>query len=395
MREKRKQNGAISDWLYRRLCGRYAPESRAARERCGLVVSVMGILLNLLLFAGKFLVGVLIGSVSIRADAINNLSDAGSSVISCVIFRISAKPADRKHPYGHARIEYVASMIVSFFVMLIGVEMFKESVGKLITPYQTVFSTVSMIVLALSVLVKLLLALLNRGIGKRIQSDVMKATAVDSLSDAAATSGVLLCAVIARITGFDADAYMGILVAVIILIAGVKILAETKDHILGTQPDSALVESIKAIVHQYPGALGIHDLYIHNYGPGRSVASMHIEVDGSADVYESHDMIDNIEKKIAAELGMICTIHMDPIVTDDGRVNALRCMVLDQVRLIDPRLNIHDFRVVEGQTHSNLIFDVEAPFERKMSNEELEEAVKAAVAELSPSYYAVTQIDRK
>lgn len=385
----------MTEFLYSLLAGKYKDDKKLARGRCGTAASIIGIIVNTLLFAGKFAVGVIVSSIAMQADGINNLSDAGSSVISFISFKISEKPADREHPYGHARIEYVASMIVSFIVMIIGFELLKESIGKITSPdASTEFSVISVIVLSASILVKLFLGLFNRSIGKRIDSDVMKATAADCFSDALATSAVLVSTVIMKLTGFDADGYMGVIVAVIIMIAGVKILWETKDRILGGAPDEETVCAIREIVSRYPEALGIHDMYIHSYGAGKTIASLHIEVDGSEDIYRTHDVIDNIEKQIANELSVLCTIHMDPIVTDDERVSALRRQVAEKLCGIDCRLTLHDFRFVEGETHTNLIFDICAPFELKMSNEELIKEVQKSVFELSDKYFCVICVDR-
>jgi cation diffusion facilitator family transporter len=331
-----------------------------------------------------------------QADGINNLSDAGSAVISLISFKISEKPADREHPYGHARIEYVASMIVSFIILIIGYELFRESLGKIISPEaKTEFSIISVVVLVASIIIKLTLGLFNRAIGKRVNSEVMKATAADSFSDALATFGVLASTLIVRFTGFDADGYMGIIVAVIIVIAGIKILAEAKDFILGGAPDEEMVKSIREIVGRYPEALGIHDMYIHSYGAGNTVASLHVEVDGGEDIYKTHDVIDNIEKQIASELSVLCTIHMDPIVTDDERVSALRHEVLLKLREIDERINIHDFRFVEGDTHVNLIFDIVVPFELKLSTAEILKEAQNKVFEISENYFCVACVDRE
>ena len=385
----------MTEILYTLLAGKYKDDKKLARGRCGTVASIIGIIVNALLFAGKFAVGVLVGSIAMQADGINNLSDAGSSVISFISFKISEKPADREHPYGHARIEYVASMIVSFLILHIGLDLITESIGKILHPNgATEFSIISIIVLSASILVKLLLGLFNRSIGKRIDSDVMKATAADCFSDALATTGVLVAMIVLKISGFDADGYMGVIVAVIIMIAGLKILLETKDRILGGAPDEETVSAIKEIVSRYPEALGIHDMYIHSYGAGKTIASLHIEVDGGEDIYKTHDVIDNIEKQIATELSVLCTIHMDPIVTDDERVSALRAQVEGKLLEIDSRLTLHDFRFVEGETHTNLIFDICAPFELRMSNDELIAKTKSAVSELSDKYFCVICVDR-
>lgn len=364
------------------------------RRAYGTLVSIVGVLLNVLLCVGKLIVGGLSGSLAIQADAVNNLSDAGSQLISLVTFKISAKPADRDHPFGHARIEYVASMIVSMLILLIGYELLRDSIDKIIHPVKTEFHIASVVVLAVSILVKLWLGLFNRKIGRRIDSDVMRATMTDSLSDAAATGAVLLSMLIFRFTGFDADAYMGVLVAVLILVAGIKILNEAKNSILGEAPKEEIVEQIRTLVREYPDALGIHDLVVHNYGPGQVLASLHVEVDGAKDVYETHDMIDCLEKRLLNEAGIQASIHMDPIVTDDVQLTDLRLRVREALQGIDPRLDMHDFRMVRGVTHSNLIFDVVAPFELAWSDEALCEAVDAAVKQLDESYFTVITVDR-
>ncbi len=367
------------------------------RRAYGSLVSITGIILNVILFAAKFLVGTLFGSVSITADAVNNLSDAGSQIISLISFRISAKPADREHPFGHARIEYVASMIVSFLILLIGFELIKESISKIIDPVLPERSWVAAAVLGGSILVKLWLAIFNRKIGKRIDSSVMRATAADSLSDVFSTSAVLVSTLILLLVpslNVNLDAYMGVIVAILILVAGVKILNETKNSILGEAPSDEIVEQITTLVEGTPGALGIHDLTVHNYGPGHIIAALHVEVDGKADVFLSHDMIDNIEQRLRKECGIEATIHMDPIVTDDEQINTLRTQVAEAVKEIAPSLRIHDFRFVSGTTHSNLIFDVMAPFEVKLTNEELRRAVADKVSRIDPSYFTVVTIDR-
>jgi cation diffusion facilitator family transporter len=367
------------------------------RSSYGTLVSVVGIVLNLILFAAKFTVGTLFGSVSITADAVNNLSDAGSQIISLISFRISAKPADREHPFGHARIEYVASMIVSFLILLIGFELIKESISKILDPVLPERSWVAVGVLGGSILVKLWLGLFNRKIGKRIDSTVMRATAADCLSDALSTTAVLISTLILLLfpsVTVNLDAYMGVIVAIMILIAGVKILNETKNSILGQSPSHEIVEQITDIVESTPGTLGLHDLVVHNYGVGHVIAALHVEVDGKADVFETHDMIDNIERKLRHDCGIEATIHMDPIVTDDERVTLLRTRVEAAVQAVDPALRIHDFRFVEGTTHSNLIFDVAVPFELRRTDEELRRAIASQISRLDPTYFAVITIDR-
>ena len=367
----------------------------AVRRRCGSAVAVIGIIVNLFLAAFKLFAGILSGAISITADAVNNLSDAGSQVVSLITFKISAKPADRDHPFGYARIEYVASMIVSFLILFVSVSLFSESVQKIINPTESDYSILVMVILAVSVLAKLWLFFFGRSAGKKINSDVIRASATDSLSDAGATLAVLISAIIARASGFDIDGYMGVIVAVIIFIAGIKVLNETKNSILGSAPEPEVVEGIHEIVKQYPQILGIHDMVVHNYGPGNTICSFHAEVDGKVDIFETHDCIDNVERHLHNELGIRATIHMDPIVTDDEKVSALRARVAAVVKEVDMRLTIHDFRYVEGITHSNLIFDITVPFEVKESNERVKELVSDKIAEIDPNYFAVITIDRE
>lgn len=370
--------------------------SPAVRRAYGTLASTVGIILNLLLAAGKFTVGFLFGAISVQADAVNNLSDAGSQIISLITFKVAAKPADRDHPFGHARIEYVSSMIVSFIILLIGWELLSGSVDKMLHPTETVFSWVSVAVLGVSVLVKLWLCIFNRKIAKRIDSSVMRATAADSLSDAGATFAVLVATLIYKLTGFDPDAYMGILVALLILWAGIKILNDTKNSILGEQPSEETVAQIEAMVKEFEGqgAIGIHDLVVHNYGPGRVMASLHVEVDGDADIYASHDMADLIERRLRVECGIEATVHMDPVAIRDPRVNELKAYAEGIVKEVDDRLRIHDFRIVPGESHTNLIFDIAAPFEIAVADADLRTRVADAIHEENKHLFAVITVDR-
>ena len=366
----------------------------AVRAAYGTLSGIVGIVVNLILFAAKFIVGTLSGSIAITADAVNNLSDAGSSIISLVTFRISAKPADREHPFGHARIEYVSSMIVSFLILLIGYELITSSIDKILHPTETLFHPAAVIVLILSIAGKLWLGLFNRTLGKKIDSGVLRATGTDSLSDALSTTAVLASLLIFRFTDVDIDGYMGVIVAVIILIAGIKILNETKNSILGEAPSSETLEQIEKMISQYPEALGTHDVMVHQYGAGVTIASLHVEVDGAGDIFALHDIMDMIEKRLMEEHQILCTIHMDPIVTNDAQVNALRERTAAAVREIDERYQIHDFRFVKGPTHTNLIFDVAIPFEVKTPPAEIRRKIEQKISSFEGNYYAVITIDR-
>ena len=386
----------MTDFILRLFVKDYENKSDPkVRSKCGSAVSIIGIIVNLLLAAFKLVAGILSGAISIIADAVNNLSDAGSQVVSLITFKISAKPADRNHPFGYARIEYVASMIVSFLILFVSVSLFSESIDKIINPSKTDYSILVMIILGVSVIGKLWLFFFGRSAGKKINSDVIRAAATDSLSDAGATLAVLISAIISRLCKIDIDGYMGIGVAIMIFIAGIKVLNETKNSILGSAPEPEVVEGIHNIVKEYPQILGIHDMVVHNYGPGNTICSFHAEVDGKIDVFETHDCIDNVERRLYNDLGIRATIHMDPIVTDDEKVTALRISVAAAVKKIDERLTIHDFRYVEGTTHSNLIFDVTVPFEIKENNERIKELVSDKISEIDPNYFAVITIDRE
>ena len=366
------------------------------RARYGSFAGTVGIILNLLLFGAKLLVGLLFSSIAVTADAFNNLSDAGSSIVSLISFRISAKPADRAHPFGHARIEYVASLIVSFLVMLIGVQLFRESIDAIRTPAAAEFDLIVGLVLIGAILAKLWLFLFYRKIARKINSSVLRASAFDSLSDTVTTLAVLISAVIVRVTGFQRlDGITGLAVALFIFIGGVKILRENVNSILGEAPSDALIDNIKAIVHEYPEALGIHDLIVHNYGPGHIMVSLHVEVDCRRDLISLHDVIDQIERQLREQLSVECTIHMDPILLGDPMVDRLREQVSEEAHRLHPNISIHDFRVVHGTTHTNLIFDMAVPFEVKESDAELTKKMTDSIYEhLGTTYHTVVTIDR-
>ena len=384
--------------FYRRFYQKHGGEGGHARERLGSFVGLVGILGNLLLALMKLIVGLLAGSVAIVADALNNFSDAGSAIVTLVSFKMAAKPADRDHPFGHARIEYIASMIVSFLILLVGSELFIDSVKKLLSPEALVAQEISLftlIVLGASIVAKLLLSLFYRSVGNELGSPTLKASAQDSLFDCISTSAVLICSVIVKLTGFaELDAIVGLGVSTLIFVAGIRILNETKNSLLGEAPVDQTVNAITEIIERYPEALGIHDMMIHNYGPSHFIASLHVEVDGSADMFELHDCIDNIERTIHNELGILCTIHMDPIVTDDETVSELRDFITMAVHHVDERLSLHDFRTVIGQSHTNMIFDLVIPFEIERDTDEICRAIEEEVWLHHPNYYCVITVDR-
>lgn len=366
----------------------------AVRRAYGTMTSIVGIAVNVILFAMKFAAGIIFGAVSVSADAFNNLSDAGSSAISLVSFRISAKPADRQHPFGHARIEYIASMIVSFVILIIGVDLFKGSVKKIFSPSEPESGYLLICILALSIAAKCCLGLFYRRIGKKIDSSVMMASSVDSFSDVLSTGAVLVSAVIWKIFGLNTDAYAGVFVSVLILISGIKILNESKNLILGEAPSKETVDTIKSVAYSHPEVLGIHDLLVHSYGSGSTIASFHAEVDGEKNIFETHEVIDNIEKELFSKHRIACTIHMDPIVTDDRAVEELKGKILPLIREVDERLDMHDFRYVSGKTHINLIFDIEAPFELKLTDDEIIHLCVDKIRGADERYHAVINVDR-
>ena len=373
-------------------------QDASVRKAYGTLSSVIGIIVNFILAAIKIIAGVLSGSVAIIADAFNNLSDSGTSVITLISFKLSSKPADKEHPYGHARLEYIASMIVSFIILLVGAELLINS-GKTLLGLNEVKSTeittVTIIILTVSIILKLWLGLFYRGIGKRIDSTVVLAAAADSFSDSFSTIAVLISSIIIKLTDWQiVDAIVGIIVSIPIIIAGLKLLNETKDILIGEGPVDETVKAIEAIIAQFPDIIGIHDLLVHNYGPNKYVASLHAEVDGKKDIYYLHDMIDNAERRINEELDIICTIHLDPIVTDDENVSELRAFLIDTMKECELDLSIHDFRVVVGQTHTNMIFDVVLPFDHPMSEGEVRERISSAVRAKRENCYCVIVVDR-
>lgn len=364
------------------------------RKKYGQLSGFVGILMNVLLFIGKFTMGTLTGSVSITADSVNNLSDAGSSVISLIGFKLAEKPADAEHPFGHARIEYIASQAVAFLILFLGVNLIRDSIAKILHPELASFNWLAAIVLVASMLVKFWLFLFNRSIGRKIDSVMMQATAADSLSDTMATGAVLLSSIISPVIGFSLDGYMGVIVALLIILSAVGILKETLNKLLGEAPTEEMENMIREHLLKEKGVLGIHDLIVHSYGPGRTFASAHVEVDAKADILASHDSIDNIEREVLLDHGVQLVIHLDPIVIDDPEVNALRIKVNALLDEIGEDLSMHDFRVVLGQTHSNLIFDVVVPHECHKSDAQITQEIISGVKKLDKKYFAVITLDR-
>lgn len=364
------------------------------REQYGRLTSSVGILTNVFLFIGKFITGLLVNSVSIQADAINNLSDAGSSVISLISFKLSSKPADKEHPYGHARYETIASVVVAVLILLLGVDLMKTSYVKIVTPETITFSIFSIGVLILSIVLKFWMYTYNKKYGKLLKSNLMQATAMDSLSDVLATSAVLFSTILSPILHFQLDGYMGIVVAFCIMKSGYEIVKDALDVLLGKAPDKEFVDTLIKKINTYDGVLGIHDLIVHDYGPQRTFASVHVEVDGHKDVFSSHDMIDNIERDVQKEFQMNLVIHMDPINTDDELTNDLKHYMSHVLLSIHPELTLHDFRIVSGDTHINLIFDVLIPYDETKQNSEILNELDAIVKKEHPEYFLVITFDR-
>ena len=373
---------------------------KAVRSACGNLACIVGILCNVLLFLGKFIVGTLFGSVSITADAFNNLSDASSNIVSLVGFWLGGKPADKEHPYGHARYEYLAGLAVSVMILVIGIELGKESLAKVISPTPVEFSWLSTCVLVASILVKLWMSGFNRKVGNLIHSDTLIATAADSRNDVISTSAVLVASLVAHFTNFDRlDGIMGLAVALFILYSGFGLVKDTLDPILGAAPDPELVEHIQKKAQSYPDVLGMHDLMIHDYGPGNRLVSFHLEMPAEGDVMAMHDEIDQMEKDFFANDGLIVTIHFDPVVTSDPHVTELREFVEKTAHGIDPEINIHDLRIVPGNTHTNVIFDVAVPpayfAKGSKTGRDLLNALRDAVREKWPDHFCVIQLEQQ
>lgn len=369
-------------------------ENPKVRQAYGVLCGTVGIVLNMLLFAGKWLAGFLSGSIAITADAFNNLSDAGSSVLTLIGFHLSGQKPDQKHPFGHGRMEYISGLFVSVAILIMAVELIQSSVHKLIHPEAIEGSPLILAILMVSVCVKVYMAYYNKKIGKKINSAAMAATAADSMSDTIATSAVLFSTVISMAAGVNLDGWCGLLVGVFILYSGVQALKDTVDPLLGQAPDKALVEQIQSLVTSYPVVQGIHDMMIHDYGPGRRIVSLHAEVDAKGDILKTHDEIDNIERKLRETLNCHATIHMDPVEADNEEVRKLRLQTAKLIAGMELNLSIHDFRVVKGETHTNLIFDVVVPFECPLKDSEVIEKIEEGIQQYPGNYYAVIQIDR-
>lgn len=370
-------------------------EDPAVRDKCGRVAGAVGIVTNFLLFLMKIIVGTVFHSVSVTADAVNNLTDSGSSVVTLIGFKMASKPADEKHPFGHARIEYLSGVIVSFIVIFLGLQLGMSSIEKILTPEENALTPVALVVLVISILAKLWQCLFYRKVGRMIKSESVEATSKDSRNDVIATSVVLLGAVITMLTGVNLDGYMGAAVALFIVFSGVQLTISTADPLLGQAPEGELVQTITEKMLSYPGIIGMHDLAVHNYGVGRCFASAHCEVDAKNDILVSHDLIDNIERDFSRDLGIHMVIHLDPVIVGDARTDALHCKVQSLVTALYPTVTIHDFRVIWGVTHSNIVFDAAVPFAVKDSDAVITQKLEVEIQKLDPDYRTVVTIDRR
>lgn len=366
------------------------------RARCGNLAGLVGICCNLLLSAGKFLAGLLTGSVAISADAVNNLSDASSSIITLLGFRLAARPADDEHPYGHGRTEYLSGLAVSVMILLIGAELAKTSIQKILSPEPITTGMVSILILAASILVKFWMAAFNRHVGRLIRSATLEATAADSRNDVISTGAVLLALLISAWTDLDLDGWMGMAVALFILYSGIGLIKDTLDPLLGRAPSEDLTQRVEEKILSYEGILGTHDLMVHDYGPGQCFASVHVEMSAEMNVMRSHDIIDTIERDFHEQDHIHLVIHYDPIETGSEAVGTMRQWVTERVHAVSPLLSIHDFRMVKGELHTNLIFDVSAPSSYESTDAEIKQQIQRSVQENAngETYYCVITVDR-
>lgn len=367
---------------------------KEARDRIGHRSSILGILVNFGLFVLKFVMSVLSGSISLRGDAINNLTDAASSMIALISFRLSRKPADDKHPFGHARTEYIGTSAVAVIILLLAYELGRQSLDQILRPKPVDYSIWVLVALVISIFTKIALFLYYRHQGRAIQSDLLLATSRDALGDVMASSAVLIAAIVSMFTDLKTDGFLGLLVALFIAYSGISILKETLDRMLGQSPDSALTDAIRDTLLGEEAFLGIHDLVVHDYGPGRQFATVHVEVDALEPILETHEHVDRLERRIRSELGVDLLIHMDPIILNDPRTNARRTEISMLVASIDTRLSVHDFRIVDELEGTHLIFDVTLPGDWDISDEQLRQRIIQLIQQRSPDERVTITLDR-
>ena len=385
--------------MVRKIAMAFVPKDGTEVEKrsiYGMVCGFVGIFFNIILFVGKLLAGIITSSISITADALNNLSDAGSSIVTLAGFKLAAQKPDSKHPYGHGRIEYLAGLSVAAVILIMGFELVGDSIGKLLHPQDTEFSYVVIFILLASILVKCYMAYYNYSIGKEIDSAAVRAAAMDSMSDCIATGAVLVTTVLNHMYGWQLDGYCGILVSLFIMYSGIQAARDSVDPLLGIEPDEEFLQQIEDISLSFDeNIVGIHDLMVHDYGPGRKIISLHAEVPADSNMIQIHDVIDNLEKKLSKDLGCMATIHMDPVAVNDPEVKELKHKVADLAKEVLDAITIHDFRVVKGDTHTNLIFDMVVPFSCKCTDREMADMVADKIKEkLGNNYYAVIDVDR-
>lgn len=372
-----------------------AAEAGALRQLYGMLCGGVGIFFNLLLFAGKFLAGLLSNSIAITADAFNNLSDAASSIITLIGFKMAGQKPDHDHPFGHGRIEYISGLLVAMLILLMGVELLKSSFGKILQPEELTFSPVIIIILVLSVLVKCYMFFYNRTIGKRFESAALLATATDSVSDAVSTLVILIATLVSHYANLTIDGWCGLIVGLMICRAGIWAAKDTINPLLGQAPDKEFVKRVYDIVMAHEELIGVHDLIVHNYGPGRVLISLHAEVPAEGDILVLHDVIDSIEHELRDTLNCHAVIHMDPVRVGDEETERLKLLVVGYLREISPELSMHDFRIVTGPTHTNLIFDVVTPYDFKLTDKALVDLITEKIQNDNPNYYTVIEVDKQ
>ena len=364
------------------------------RGAYGRLAGLVGIACNLLLGGLKFFIGALTGSIAVQADGVNNISDVGSGVVTLIGFHIAGKPADREHPYGHARIEYIAAMVIAFLILLVGVELGKESILKIIAPEPVAFSLASILALAASILVKLWLGRFTANIGRRIDSSAMSAAAADSMNDVLSTGAILLCAIISYFTNWNLDGYIGVLAAGFVLFSGVGILRDTISPLMGEAPSAELVGELSEKLLSYDGIDGLHDIMVHNYGPGRVIASAHAEVRADSDIVAIHETIDRAEREVGAQMGILLTIHLDPVETDDELTGSVRAAMAQVITQVNPALRFHDFRMVTGEKQTNLIFDIVVPAGTDAATiGQYKSSIRDGAKKIDPAYVCVIDVD--
>ena len=385
----------MTDFLVRRFVrDSENTESTEVRTRYGILASVVGIFCNVFLFAAKLIIGTLMHSLAVTADAFNNLSDAASSIISFIGVKMAGKPADAEHPFGHGRIEYIAALIVSFLVIEVGFTFFKTSAGKLMHPEDITFDLVPFLILILSILVKLWMAAFNRKLGKKIDSKVMLATAADSLGDVITTSATVVSILICYVANVNIDAIAGLIVSLLVIWSGFSIAKDTLEPLIGQRVPAELYQKISQMVESYDGIVGTHDLIVHNYGPGRTLISLHAEVPADGNIITLHDTIDTIEHELRRKLNCNAVIHMDPVSTSDPETLSLKAEVSGYLDQIDPKLSMHDFRIVKGPTHTNVIFDIVIPYDYPVSDQEVMDSITKRIQTSHPDFFTVIEVDK-